>query len=260
VTLKVLSYNIWEGGDGRLPAIAAIIQRQQPDAVALQEATSRASASALARELGYALTFGEANNAFHIAWLSRQPPRRWQNHRLSGLAKTLLEIELSWRNGALRLFATHLGSRHDRPQPTEEVQIILAVLRPLAGAPHLLVGDFNALHPDDSMGTPPPGVEPRGDAAAGAPRRAIGALLEAGYLDCYRALHPHEPGYTYPAASPWLRLDYIFASPLLAAHLIAGEIVTGADVAAASDHVPIWAEFREPARRHPSQRWPASGH
>jgi exodeoxyribonuclease-3 len=242
--VKVLSHNIWEGGGDRLPAIAAIIRRQRPDAVALQEATSRAHAEALARELGYALAFGEATNAFHIAWLSRQPPRRWQNHRHPGLAKTLLEIELPWRDGALHLFATHLGSRHDRPQPPEEVQVILEALRPLAGAPHLLVGDFNALHPDDAVGSPPPGVELWGDAAAGAPRRAIGALVEAGYLDCYRALHPHAPGYTYPAASPWLRLDYIFASPHLAPGLTACEVVIEADAASASDHLPIWAEFR----------------
>jgi hypothetical protein len=35
VTLKVLSYNIREGGNDRLPGIAAIIRKEQPDAVAL---------------------------------------------------------------------------------------------------------------------------------------------------------------------------------------------------------------------------------
>src|SRR5207244_8418505 len=101
---------------------------------------------------------------------------------------------------ALPLFATHLASRHDYRQPPDEVQAILDVLRPLAlaGLPHLLAGDFNALAPADPVGTPPPGMEKRGEAVEGAPRPAIRRILEAGYVDCYRALHPLQPGYTYP--------------------------------------------------------------
>lgn len=63
----------------------------------------------------------------------------------------------------------------------------------------------------------PPGVEKRGEARPGAERRAIRLLVDAGYVDCYRALHPEEAGYTYPSDAPWLRLDYIFSSPLLLA-------------------------------------------
>ena len=51
--MKVLSYNIREGGDARLGEIAGVILGQRPDAVALLEATSRANAETLARELGY---------------------------------------------------------------------------------------------------------------------------------------------------------------------------------------------------------------
>jgi endonuclease/exonuclease/phosphatase (EEP) superfamily protein YafD len=71
--LKVLSYNIREGGNNRLPGIAAIIREQQPDAVALLEATSRANALALAQDLRVQLVFGEASNGIHVAWLSRLP-------------------------------------------------------------------------------------------------------------------------------------------------------------------------------------------
>ncbi|HKC75480.1 MAG TPA: endonuclease/exonuclease/phosphatase family protein [Chloroflexota bacterium] len=111
MTLKVLSYNIREGGDDRLHGIAAIIRKQQPDAVALLEATSRAHALTLARDLRMQLAFGEANNGIHVAWLSRLPIQRTENHRLAALAKTLLEIEVVWQDAPLRLFATHLASR-----------------------------------------------------------------------------------------------------------------------------------------------------
>jgi endonuclease/exonuclease/phosphatase (EEP) superfamily protein YafD len=76
VTLKALSYNIREGGDDRLQDIAAIIRKQQPDAVALLEATSRANALTLAQDLEMQLVFGEANNRIDVAWLSRLPIQR----------------------------------------------------------------------------------------------------------------------------------------------------------------------------------------
>jgi endonuclease/exonuclease/phosphatase family metal-dependent hydrolase len=172
------------------------------------------------------------------------------------MAKTLLEIELVWdepgkareqRAGGggtpLRLVATHLGSRHDRYQPVEEIPVILDLLRPLGSQPHLLVGDFNALAPGDPVGVPPHGVEKRGEAVDGVRRPAIQMILEAGYIDCYRTFHLHSPGYTYASDHPWLRLDYIFASPSMAARLHACDVVQGTSAKRASDHFAIWAEF-----------------
>jgi exonuclease III len=69
-------------------------------------------------------------------------------------------------------------------------------------------------------------------------------LLEAGYVACYRALHPDLLGYTYEASHPWLRIDYIFASPAMAPRLYACDVVVGGQPRRASDHLPIWAEFR----------------
>lgn len=94
MAFTMLSYNIEEGGEGRIPLIASVIRGRQPDAVALLEANSRANAEALARALGMHLAYGDANNAFAVAWLCRLPPRRIANHCLAILAKTLLEVEV----------------------------------------------------------------------------------------------------------------------------------------------------------------------
>jgi exonuclease III len=102
-----------------------------------------------------------------------------------------------------------------------------------------LAGDFNAIHPDDPIGELPEGVM-QGYIA----RRPIQVLLDAGYVDCYRMLNPETPGYTYSSFHPWLRLDYLFASPTLAGRLSACDVVTGAGAQHASDHLPVWAEFR----------------
>jgi len=245
MALKIVSYNIQEGGSGRLSSIADVLRQQQPDVVALLEASSRATVESLAHELGMEVAFGEANTPIgHIAWLSRLPICRTENRRHPGLAKTLLEIEVSWADAPLHLFATHLSARWDPPEPAEEIPIILDLLRPLAGQPHLLVGDFNALRPGDPVGPPPEGVEKRGDAADGAPRDAIRLILDAGYIDCYRTQHSQSPGYTYPSDRPWLRLDYIFASPPIAASLHGCDVVHADDAVTASDHLPMWATFR----------------
>lgn len=41
MTLRILSYNILAGGEGRLPLLLRVIKKQQPDVIALLEARSR---------------------------------------------------------------------------------------------------------------------------------------------------------------------------------------------------------------------------
>jgi endonuclease/exonuclease/phosphatase family metal-dependent hydrolase len=105
MTLRILSYTILAGGENRLPLIANVIQKQQPDVVALQEARSRSNAEALAHQLGMGFTFGEAHNTNkdHVVWLSRLPVIHTENHPLPILAKTLLEIEVLWKGMPLSL-------------------------------------------------------------------------------------------------------------------------------------------------------------
>lgn len=251
MTLSILSYNILYGGEDRLPLIASVIQKQQPDVVALLEANSYANAEALARQLGMNLTFGEANSEFHVAWLSYLPVICTENYRLPILTKTLLKIEIFWEAAPLALFATHLRAGRDQESDqyrVAEMQAILDILRQLDNQPHVLVGDLNSLHPTDHPNlsayliTEP---EERGENLQEdqLPRQVIPLLVEAGYVDCYRALHPTMPGYTYKLPDPAFRLDYIFASLPLARRLHTCNVVTGADAEMASDHFPIWAEF-----------------
>jgi len=205
MTLKVMSYNIENGGAGRVGLLGDIIRRQQPDAVALLEATDKAAVEALAHRLGMHMAYGEANSEFAIAWLSRLPIVHSQNHRLPILSKTLLEVAIKSNGSVVLLFATHLvhgRTRASAGQRVAEAQAILDVLQARPDIPHILVGDFNAIHPTDPLGAPPIG-ETRGYFA----RKPIALLLAAGHTDCYRQLHRTTPGYTYPALQPWMRLD-----------------------------------------------------
>jgi endonuclease/exonuclease/phosphatase family metal-dependent hydrolase len=239
--LKVIGYNILLGGESRLPLLLEVLRSQSPDAIALLEANDRGNVERIAGALGMDHVYGEANSEYAIAWLSRLPILRSRNHRLAVLAKTLLEIEVEWEGTRLGLFATHLvhgRSEADARRRIDEVAAILDVLNSARGRPHLLLGDFNAVHPRDPLGVPPPGQ--RAEYVA---RRPIALLLDAGYLDCYRETHPETPGYTYTASHPWLRLDYAFASPELAASLAGCEVIADRPASGASDHLPIGAVF-----------------
>jgi endonuclease/exonuclease/phosphatase family metal-dependent hydrolase len=78
-------------------------------------------------------------------------------------------------------------------------------------------------------------------------RGTIRLICKAGYVDCYRHLHPKARGFTCPASLPAGRIDYIFADPVLAQRLencyvvTEGEGLPGKD---ASDHLPVAAEYR----------------
>lgn len=79
-----------------------------------------------------------------------------------------------------------------------------------------------------------------------APQGGIDLLYQAGYVDCFRTLHPDAPGFTWPAPLPAGRVDFIFASPELALHLLETAVVLegdGISASQASDHLPVFAEF-----------------
>jgi endonuclease/exonuclease/phosphatase family metal-dependent hydrolase len=86
------------------------------------------------------------------------------------------------------------------------------------------------VHPEDEVGVP--GEQAPTDHVT---RRPIQMLLDAGFVDCYRALHD-ERGWTYESRRPWFRPDYVFAK---------GFEARSCDIVQtdASDHFALVAEF-----------------
>jgi exodeoxyribonuclease-3 len=198
--VRVVTWNIWNGGEGRSDAIERVLREQDADVIALQEANERGIVEALGVRLGMDVVYGDANSEFSVAWLSRVPVARSQNHRLPVLEKTLLEIEA----GGLRLLTTHLSAGRTKAHEPHRIAEAEAVLD-LAGEADVLAGDFNAAHPRDEIGVPPPEEE-----LEHVSRRPVELVLEAGFVDCYRSLHG-EAGWTYLSSHPWARIDFIFA-------------------------------------------------
>ncbi|HEU0026662.1 MAG TPA: endonuclease/exonuclease/phosphatase family protein [Ktedonobacterales bacterium] len=247
MALRVMTYNILKGGGERIPYIRDVIRGQSPDAIAIQEANDRDLIESLARELEMRLVYGEANSAYHMAWLTSLPIRRSENHRLPELRKTLLELEVEWAGQPLRLYNIHLKANPEgESQRMEEIQAILRVVGPASAEPRLLVGDLNSIGPHDryigDIQFPDEDVA-FAERAYRLPRQVIPAVLAAGYVDIYRALRPESEGYTAKTPTPVVRLDYIFASPTLAARAVSCDRVEGSLPVYTSDHLPVRADF-----------------
>lgn len=120
-----------------------------------------------------------------------------------------------------------------------------AVLRYLVelkkSKPVIVCGDFNAAHEEIDLARPK--FNHKNAGFTNEERQGISHLLEAGFIDTFRLLHPDEQRYTW--WSHWgharennvgWRIDYFFISEDLLPHLKAAEIYenfTG------SDHCPI---------------------
>jgi exonuclease III len=87
------------------------------------------------------------------------------------------------------------------------------------------------VHPEDEIGAPPPEEQ-----LEHVSRQPIARALEAGFVDCFRALHD-DLGWTYLTWHPWVRLDYVLAKRP------AGACRVVTEAGGASDHFPVVADF-----------------
>jgi endonuclease/exonuclease/phosphatase family metal-dependent hydrolase len=246
-TLRLLTYNILRGGAGRERAIAEVINDQAPDVVVLQEATRPDVVQRLA-QLTAMSTWG-AHAGRSLGFMSRVPlaEHRWVRPRWSHHAF----LDLVPEGIDLRIVGVHLSAVHaawTEARRVRELRSLLAVVKQREPAPHVVLGDFNTLAPNERLDV------------AKLPRRlrllvclsggrirwqTIAIMLGAEYVDGFRTLHPTDAGLTFPTWDPHVRLDYVFVPQTLADRLTDCEVVRApAAVRDASDHFPVRAEIR----------------
>lgn len=227
--VRVLSYNIHhgEGMDQKidLPRIAAVIQRQAADVVALQEVDCKTArshgvdqAAELGRLTGMHAAFGKAmefaGGQYGEAILSRFPLADVQVHPLPFVAKCEPRAAISAR---IRLHAegpefcfvsTHLEHANASLRLTQ-TEALNAVLRKDTAVPTILAGDFNA-----TPGSPP-----------------LKALMEH-----WTDATADRPEPTWPAEEPRVKIDYVLFRPAFGWRVIEARVV---DETIASDHRPL---------------------
>lgn len=242
--LRLLSYNIRYGGTGREAAIAATITAAAPDLVLFQEATEPRVIEAVAKATG--LPHWAARVGHSTAFLSRIPIAHRQWHRPRPCRRAFLELGLEGTE--TRLFAVHLSALHTDWMERLRVRELTALLKSIERHQHgfhVLAGDFNTLAPDAILDWRrlPRRLQILG--WLGGRRiqwQIVKRMVEAGYADGYRRLHPGDHGFTFPAWDPHVRLDYLFVPGASMERVRCCEVFQGGEALTASDHLPLVAE------------------
>jgi endonuclease/exonuclease/phosphatase family metal-dependent hydrolase len=222
--VRALTWNI-HGTFGRNPRfdlarVVALIDRWDPQIVALQEVDSRRDREInafdyLQRELGEhgigAKSITTDDGDYGQMLISRWPMSGTEIHDLSypeREPRRAIATRIETPHGPLRVVATHLGlSVHERRAQTEKL-VAIAQAEPI---PTIVMGDFN-----DWLWV-------------GSVRKALSRVL---------------PGRTrfrtFPALCPLLRLDRIYCRPRAAFV----DCWTDRNARAHSDHLPVIADLR----------------
>jgi endonuclease/exonuclease/phosphatase family metal-dependent hydrolase len=252
MTFRLMTYNILDGGAGREAALTEVIRAAAPDVVVMPEVMQPAALKRMAAELTMTACLGRGpDRGRKVGVLSRLPILGWRSLRSRWTWRECVEVSVRLSSGQpLTVYGLHLVAYHTwlfEAWRVLEIRGILEHIRRAAPGLHLLAGDFNAIAPGDRVvweATPLWVTAQLWFQAGRVLRWALRPLLDAGYADCFRTLHPHDDGFTLPAPAPKVRLDYVFADPTLSPALRECRVVTQPDaVKVASDHLPVLAEF-----------------
>jgi len=254
--MRIVSYNILTGGEGRADPLAEILLAQRADVVGLVEAEDPAVLERIAKRLkmDYVEAAGESGKV--SALLSRFAIRDSVNHGLIqiGLSKSLLQASVEGPGGALWAFGVvHLHAKARESDETKregELRVVLQAFEGLRGAGkgHVLMGDFNSNSPVqeiDLARCKPSTREQAGENGGVIPRRVVQELLNAGYVDTYHLVNPElaKKQGTFSTQYPGQRVDYIFAHSIAAARIKSAWIEYDRLATYASDHYPIGVEI-----------------
>jgi endonuclease/exonuclease/phosphatase family metal-dependent hydrolase len=252
--MRMVSYNILDGGTGRADPIAEVIEAQRADVVALIEADDLEVVERIARRLKMDWVRGEGNS-HAAAILSKGTIVESINHAPleAGLSKCFLEAKIAGNRGEVIVGAVHLHAHAreaDEDLREKEIELILARLAGYrtGGRAHLLMGDFNANSPVqeiDPAKLKPSSAREFVDNGARLPRRVMTKMLEAGYLDCLAVARNDEArsGATFSTLHAGQRVDYILAYGIEPQRIKDAWIETDRLARYASDHFPVGAEI-----------------
>jgi exodeoxyribonuclease-3 len=257
VSVRLLTYNIREGGVGRAEEIAEVIRAAAPDVVALQEARDPSVVERIAKLADF--PFWGSRRSHSTGFLSDVPVLGYGWRHPPRTRHALLEVSLA--DGLPRLFVLHLRawfSKWSEQRRARELRGLLDGIQEQlirehhAFAFHLLAGDFNALAPGEMFDPSPMPAWIRGMiwlSGRDIARSTIEMMQADGYVDAWRAVHADhrdEPGYTFPVWNPHVRLDYVFTPANYASRLKACEVRRTPDgVRTASDHFPLLVEISD---------------
>lgn len=256
--MKIATFNI-NNINRRLPNLLAWLRAAKPDVVALQElkASDGEFPAAAIESAGYGAVWRGQKTWNGVAILARNAAPLLTRDRLPGRPG---DHEARYIEAAVRgIIVTSIYLPNGNPQPGPKFDYKLdwfARLKRHARTfikqdlPVVLAGDYNVaptqidIYPTRSWDKDAL-IQPKS-------RAAYAALVDQGWCDAIRELHPEQRIYTFwdYKRNRWprdagLRLDHLLLSPALAPRLVKAGVdrsVRGED--GASDHAPAWIVLR----------------
>jgi endonuclease/exonuclease/phosphatase family metal-dependent hydrolase len=245
------------GGPDRLDRIVEVVTGQRPDVLALQELRGFDRGGLLtdvAGRVGMVPHLARSCVGQPVAVLVRPPLRVLSSGRVRRpFHHAAATVALATAAGPLTVVSTHLQPYSGGRRRMEADWLAAAVRR--AGPLALLAGDLNTLEPGvghvERLAGLPALYRRRHLRRDGrtVDTRAVSRLLDAGLVDLWAATGGPEPaGLTVPtrhggAEFAGMRLDYLLATPPVAAATRRVSVLRGGPADTASDHYPVVAEL-----------------
>jgi exodeoxyribonuclease-3 len=254
--MRIATFNV-NGVNGRLPRLLEWLEETRPDIACLQEIkTSDARFPAMAIEAaGYhAIWHGQPKHHGVAILVRGDKPREVRR----GLPGNDLDHEARYLEAqvhGIRVASVYLPNGNPAPGPRFDYKLawferLIAHAQSLlaSGEPVVLAGDFNVVPTDKDIYN---AWLWRFDAVLQPETRvAWQRLLDQGWVDATRHLHPADRVYTFWVNAPafarnaGFRMDFLLLSPALAPRLEA----TGVDAGhrgreKPSDHAPTWVDL-----------------
>jgi exodeoxyribonuclease III len=260
--MKIATFNI-NNVNKRLPNLLAWLRAAKPDVVCLQElkAAQRDFPIKAIEKAGYGAVWRGEKAWNGVAILGRDCEPVLTRDTLPGDAR---DTQSRYIEAAVNeVLIGCLYAPNGNPQPGPKFETKLAWMERLArhanellkaNIPVVLAGDYNVVPTDfDIYKTTSYNdnalVQPK-------PRALLRRLLEQGWVDAIRKLHPDKPAFSYWSymRNRWprdagLRLDLLLLSKQTAKRLQAAGVdreVRGKPNA--SDHAPVWIELKDATR------------
>jgi exodeoxyribonuclease-3 len=255
--VRIATFNI-NNVNTRLPNLLAWLAEAEPDVVCLQElkAEDRAFPIAEIEAAGYGAAWQGQRTWNGVAILARDADPVVTRNALPGDPSDLQARYIEAAVNGVLIASIYLPNGNPNPGPKFDYKIawferLIAHAAGLltSGAPVVLAGDYNVVPTEADIYQP---NRFAGDALVDpAAREAFSRLLDQGWTDAMRSMHPEGPPWTFWSylRNRWpndkgLRLDHLLVSPSLAPRLAAA----GVDRAergeqGASDHAPAWIDL-----------------
>ena len=262
--MRIATYNV-NGINGRLPVLLRWLEEEQPDIVCMQElkAPGEKFPETPIRDLGYDAIWQGQKSWNGVAILSRVGEIHETRRGLPGDPDLSQSRYLEAAINGVLVAGFYLPNGNPRPGPKFDYKMAWferliehAATLFATDAPVVLAGDYNVMPTEADVYKPERWTED----ALFAPevRAAFFRLIDQGWTDAIRKLHPDETIYTFwdyfrnaYGRNAGLRLDHLLLNAAAADRLKAADVdrhVRGWEKS--SDHAPTWIELgTKPTRR-----------